>query len=285
MSFVACVLLLIVMTIFSLYKVKKLVMMGFVLVVLSVMVSPVFANQAQSGLSNYVTIVGEDTASVREGAIVVYTNGEYRISASPYQFKLIGVVTQDPPVAIDYTSDRSGTPVAISGVNEVLVSTENGPIVEGDLLTTSSEVGVAMKAVEPGYVLGIALEDFNAEAGVIGTIPLALEVDYSYNPAFRARTAGETAQANFKDIFTLSSVAVYESPTKVFKYVMAALILLGTLVFAFLSFTRSAQNGIEAIGRNPLAKGQIQLGVVMNILLSLVIIVSGVVVSYFILML
>jgi len=245
---------------------------------------PVLAASNQSGLANYITVSEPNQEEVIPGAIVVYTNSQYALSSSPYAFKLIGVVTSNPPIAIDFSTNGAGTPVAISGVADVLVSSENGEINSGDLVTTSSKKGVGMKAVEAGYVLGIALSDYKSEnADAVGTIPISLEVDYSYNPAFRSKSAGDTAGGNLRDILSLSSVAVYESPTKVFKYLVSALILFGCLTFAFLTFSRVARNGVDAIGRNPLAKNQIQMSIVFNILLSFFVIAAGVAVAYFIL--
>lgn len=53
-------------------------------------------------------------------------------------------------------------PVALAGRVPVKVSLENGPIVAGDYLTSSAtRPGYAMKALAPGQVIGIALENFD----------------------------------------------------------------------------------------------------------------------------
>lgn len=59
--------------------------------------------------------------------------------------------------------------VAIAGIVPVKVSDENGPIQRGDLLTTSSTPGVAMKATNPqiGTVLGKAMSVLESGTGVI----------------------------------------------------------------------------------------------------------------------
>jgi hypothetical protein len=58
-------------------------------------------------------------------------------------------------------------PIALAGRVPCKVSTENGPIKAGDLLTTSSTPGHAMKANEPwrGGIIGTALEDFPKDGG------------------------------------------------------------------------------------------------------------------------
>jgi hypothetical protein len=59
--------------------------------------------------------------------------------------------------------------LAILGIVQVKASAENGPIRPGDLLTTSSTPGHAMKATEPkiGTVIGKALEGLDEGTGVI----------------------------------------------------------------------------------------------------------------------
>ena len=61
-------------------------------------------------------------------------------------------------------------PVAITGVVPVKVTAENGPIRPGDLLTSSSSVGKAMRAgMHPavGTVLGKSLGFLSRRQGVI----------------------------------------------------------------------------------------------------------------------
>ena len=56
-----------------------------------------------------------------------------------------------------------GNPIAIalSGRVPVKVSTENGAIVAGDYLTSSSITGVAMKATKAGPIIGLAMESYD----------------------------------------------------------------------------------------------------------------------------
>jgi F0F1-type ATP synthase membrane subunit c/vacuolar-type H+-ATPase subunit K len=50
-------------------------------------------------------------------------------------------------------------------------------------------------------------------------------------------------------------------------------------------FGKASRAGIEAVGRNPLAKRVIQLTVVMNIVLTIVIVLVGLAIAYLILIL
>jgi hypothetical protein len=63
----------------------------------------------------------------------------------------------------------SGTyPIALAGRVPTKVTTQNGAIAIGDALTLSQTPGVAMKATEPGEIVGIALEAYDgADVGSI----------------------------------------------------------------------------------------------------------------------
>ena len=73
--------------------------------------------------------------------------------------------------------EKGLAPLSITGIVPVKVSAENGPIVPGDLLSTASLPGHAMKAspvdvggislYRPGTIVGKALEGLEAETGVI----------------------------------------------------------------------------------------------------------------------
>jgi hypothetical protein len=93
-------------------------------------------------------------------------------TSQSYQNSLIGVISTNPGFIMTgnddfFTSGKISKDnerlVALAGRVPVKVSTENGEIKVGDLLTSSSKPGVAMKATELGRVIGIALEPYNGE--------------------------------------------------------------------------------------------------------------------------
>ncbi|MDP2736682.1 MAG: hypothetical protein Q8O59_02755, partial [bacterium] len=89
-------------------------------------------------------------------------------SSQPYQKTVAGVVSTDPAVKL---GDKNQPQVALSGTAPVKVSNENGSINPGDLLTTSSLSGYAMKCSDQekcfGAIIGKALEKFSGSTGVI----------------------------------------------------------------------------------------------------------------------
>ncbi len=101
---------------------------------------------------------------------------------SPYDVRVAGVYSTRPAVLGadkdgETRIDRDEIPVAVMGIVPTKVTNENGAIQPGDLLTTSSTSGHAMKAkplmvnevqIYPaGAVLGKALEALDEGSGVI----------------------------------------------------------------------------------------------------------------------
>ncbi len=85
-------------------------------------------------------------------------------STGPYDGGAIGVVSLSPALVLNSGFRESwGTPVTVglSGQVPVYVTSENGAIKQGDWLTASSVPGIAMKATQPGRVLGRALSAFS----------------------------------------------------------------------------------------------------------------------------
>jgi hypothetical protein len=122
---------------------------------------------------------GADLAEVYYGdqayepGTVVSLNGagqaKVTASARPYDHNVIGIVSTKPGLVIgDDSGSGAANLVALSGRVPVKVSAENGPIKSGDYLTTSSMVGIAMKATKAGAIIGTAMTDFSGDG--VGTV-------------------------------------------------------------------------------------------------------------------
>ncbi len=97
------------------------------------------------------------------------------------QTQLIGVISTQPGVTLnsDAKIDEAHPnvyPIALAGRVPVKVSDENGAIQVGDMLTSSSTPGVAMKATAPGVIIGRALEAFTGSGN--GKIMTFVGVSY-----------------------------------------------------------------------------------------------------------
>jgi hypothetical protein len=88
-----------------------------------------------------------------------------------YDPLVAGVVSTRPGFVL---GSVDGTAVALVGRVPTKVSVRNGTIQVGDLLTSSDEPGVAMKATRPGRILGRALENASAD----GEIEVFLQPGY-----------------------------------------------------------------------------------------------------------
>ncbi|MFH1667691.1 MAG: hypothetical protein ABH884_01535, partial [Candidatus Komeilibacteria bacterium] len=73
---------------------------------------------------------------------------------------ILGVVTTDPAMILK--KNLEGRTIVLAGTTPVKVTLENGPIMKGDVLTTSSTPGYAMKATNStAGTIGVALDTFN----------------------------------------------------------------------------------------------------------------------------
>ncbi|GMV40688.1 MAG: hypothetical protein AMXMBFR64_24040 [Myxococcales bacterium] len=90
-----------------------------------------------------------------------------RLSRRPYESSVMGVVSGAPGLLLG--REVGGVAVALGGRVPVKVTGEGGPIRRGDLLTTSSTAGHAMRAAEAwrGGVIGTALQPFDGEVGQV----------------------------------------------------------------------------------------------------------------------
>ncbi len=88
-------------------------------------------------------------------------------STSSYDSNVIGVVSTAPAFVGNYRNDPDYYPIALLGQVPTFVSAENGAITIGDPLTSASTTGYAMKATEPGVIIGYALENHTTGFGSI----------------------------------------------------------------------------------------------------------------------
>jgi hypothetical protein len=125
-----------------------------------------------------------DTGDVvcEPGTVVVIDTerpGELKPSTSAYDVRVAGVVSGaggvKPGIHMGQDGVASGsTPVALTGRVYVRCTNENGPIRPGDLLTSSSTTGCAMRATDVGRsfgtVIGKAMTVLDGEAGLVLTL-------------------------------------------------------------------------------------------------------------------
>lgn len=209
--------------------------------------------------------------------ICTYQEGNKRCS-DEYDTGIFGVISDNPAAAIDDSALENKRLVITSGVATVRVSTTGGAIKEGDFITSSKIAGVGQKSARNGYVVGAALESY--ESGNPDNIG-RIQVMVSIHPEGRLTgSRGNLLQFIRQGI----SVPVF-SPVESLRYLLAVIIVIISFALGMIYFGRASRAGIEAVGRNPLAKNVIQFTVIMNIVLTIVIVLVGLAIAYLILIL
>ena len=214
--------------------------------------------------------------NIKDGSILTSSPKGAVLATVPYDSLVLGIVSRDAGIILSSTDDKNSVPVIADGIVYVLVSTQQGSIKKQDLLTTSTIPGVAVKSTKSGYVLGYALEDYSSnDPKKIGKIAVNLSLHY-YN-------SRPTLAGTLTDILKIALLPTDTSPAPIFKYIVAALVVLGSFALGFVSFGRTAAKGVEALGRNPSASATIHLGIIFNVGIVIAIILAGLAVAFFIL--
>jgi hypothetical protein len=135
--------------------------------------------------SDFAETFAVESGDLQPGDVVVLAGSGGRVirkCSTAYDARLVGVYSTRPGVlgaekGGETRVDPGDIPVAITGIVPTRVTCENGAIHAGDLLTTSTHPGYAMKAsgvvtngltVYPaGTILGKALRDLEEGKGVI----------------------------------------------------------------------------------------------------------------------
>ncbi len=126
------------------------------------------------------------------GEVVVFGTGREQMTRSTgkkYDDRIAGIVSTRPGFLAGEWRDGE-YPVALAGRVPTFVSSENGAIKVGDPLTTSSKPGYAMKATQPGPIVGYAMED---HASGDGSIIVFVRASYYDGASTNVAPAADTA--------------------------------------------------------------------------------------------
>ena len=224
-------------------------------------------------------IEAEDPTDIRLGAIVGRGEEEYVLTTVPYQQTLLGVIVENPDVVVQIPDkeDRDQHTIATSGEFLVLVNSSSGDIAIGDFITSSSTPGVGVKGSSGGMVLGTALEAYKDEDSSKIT-PILVRINVQVLPGLGpieqfTRTVNDLVKFGPQGLNQISPLV---------RYLLAIIIILIMVIGGFYMFGRIALRGIEALGRNPLARTVIMTGIITNSLLTVTLVVIGIVVAYII---
>ena len=185
------------------------------------------------------------------------------------QNNLLGVVVSQSSVTVALSTESNQAQVVTSGVAKAFVSNINGDIVNGDALVPSPIEGVLMKATENGPSIGNAQQNFDVNAKdienktikakdgsnistSIGTISILISRnDFVTKPAEVPRILSP-----FQSIFTGFAGHNVSTTRTVISVIIFALAVIAAMIVMY----AGVSNGIRSIGRNPLSKGEVYVG-------------------------
>ncbi len=210
---------------------------------------------------------------VSVGDIVSKTEKGVVRSRVPYDPNLVGIVGKSP-ILVFGRSEQSTVPVIFSGRTLVRASNLlNGKIRKGDFITSSTKPGIGQRATESGFVIGKALSDLNQDEGLV-----EIETNIQY---LEVASAKKSLSGMVTGV--MNELKKPENVPQVLRYISAAFLGIGIFFAGFFAFVRSLQKGVEAIGRNPLAKGSIHLAMILNLLGIVILTLGGLALTLFIL--
>lgn len=197
----------------------------------------------------------------------------------------VAVAPNDTVVSLGMEASMAHVYVASTGKYETLVSTQNGPIKAGDLISISAIDGIGMKADSgQGTILGKAVSVFNGQQNVSGTMQLdtsagkrniaiglaVVDISISRNPLAVSVTGPPVPTFLKKAGDTVSG-----KPVSTVRLYASLAILLVVLFLSSNILYGGIRSSIHAIGRNPLAKKSIVRGLIQVIVTGLIVLVIG----------
>jgi F0F1-type ATP synthase membrane subunit c/vacuolar-type H+-ATPase subunit K len=149
--------------------------------------------------------------------------------------------------------------------------------------------GKGAKSVASGYVVGVALQDFGDQDGEAvsytppnggdprqvrsGAITVAIKIEYA--ELTTARNANRLLEALNAAFFRNTQNP--EQFVNIIRYILAGLAVVVSFLVGFFTLARTIPKGMEALGRNPLARNTIQFGMVLNIIFTVAIALVGII--------
>jgi len=232
---------------------------------------------------------GDASANLVAGAVVSLAgDGSTVIRAATVQTasSLVGVVNSKAVLALSAANNQ--VQVVIAGYTPELESDINGSIQAGDKITASPLAGIGMKAATDAEIIGVAQQNFDAQAAQsktitdrdgkshtihIGTITAQINVAYYVAPSNTVLPPFLQGLAN----------SIAGKPVSVVRILIACVLLLMASVGIFILLYTSIRSGIISIGRNPLAAHAINRGLATVGLTTLLILAFALVATYVIL--
>lgn len=208
----------------------------------------------------------------RVGDIISQTEGGLFRSNIPYDENIIGVIGEEPILVFGRPTPTT-LPIVSFGEGLIRVSNINGEIKKGDFITSSERPGTGQKATQAGFVAGRSQEDFNQEEGLIKA---DIYIQYQYAPEKVPITS------IFGQIWR--QLGEPGNLPEVLRYVFALILGGGSFFAGFIAFVNALRRGVEAVGRNPLARKSIHLAMALNLIGIIILTLAGLGLALFVIL-
>jgi hypothetical protein len=263
--------------------VKKISLTALSIVILLIVLAVgTFSARADSVSQAYIA-----SSAVPIGSIVALENGSSTkivLADSNSSNTLLGVAVSSEASLLSLNSAGGNVFVVSSGAATVLVSDINGSINQGDSLTVSPLLGIAMKATAPGRIIGVASANFSSAQATdhqqitdkngktttvnIGSVSANIGLgNFQTQPTLNGNAIISAVQA-----VATSTTGKSISATRA---LIALLVLLVAVVISVLILYTSVASSIRSIGRNPLSRHSILQSLIQVIVAVVVIMMSG----------
>jgi hypothetical protein len=218
-------------------------------------------------------------------ALDAKTTGNVVVADINNSGRLFGVAVSPSSADISLGSGSPGqVQVATTGTATVFVTTTNGAIHVGDYISVSPIAGVGQKAVGKSRVIGTAQVDFDGSGTnatrrtidtgsgskevAIGQIPVIINVT-DYTASDGQNYSVPLWLQNFSNVLAGKPV----TPVRI---IIAAIILIISMISVTVLLYAAVRNSIISIGRNPLSRSSVYKGLFQVLLMALVVLGIGI---------
>jgi len=211
---------------------------------------------------------------VKIGDIISRTEKGLIRSRIAYDENIVGVVGENPMLVFGKETTTT-LPVITFGEAKVRVNNANGEIKKGDFITSSQTPGVGQKSTQSGWAVGRAMEDLKEKEGLI-----LAQID------IRSVSLPGTRRPSIREFFSLifENLERPENFPAFLRYLFALLFGGGSFFFGFYMIIRTLHKGLEATGRNPLARRSIQMAMVLNLVGIILLTLAGLGLALFVIL-
>lgn len=272
----------------------KLIATVGIAIVTSLLVSSFAMAEGATSLQSY-----SATKHLNIGTIVELTDSKTQTvqpATQPNMQNMFGVSVDQNKLSFKLSNSKlkNETYVATSGTYNVLVSTQNGEIKQGDYVTMSSIEGVGMLAdTEQATVLGRSQGQFNGQGASlgqstlkdvdgktnqqvsVGLVPVAINI--TRNPQI------ESTKVDVPEFLQRLGQQIADKQVSPVRIYLSMAITAASIIIALVMLYSGVRSAIVSIGRNPMTKKSIFRALAEVILTSILILVIGLFAVYLLL--